>query len=98
MQRDIAWKKWRNTIMADNGSYHPIEEQLYRCWCAAWDSACFSFEENKPPMGLGQRQIIKLAMASGLIDKHDNAKDYYVKGDVDEVVDFARLIEDAHSI
>jgi hypothetical protein len=49
-------------------------------------------------MGLGQRQLMKLALAAGLIDKHENAKDYYVKGDLDEVVDFARLVEDAHNI
>jgi hypothetical protein len=49
-------------------------------------------------MGLGQRQLVKLALAAGLIDKHENAKEYYVKGDLDEVVDFARLVEDAHNI
>ena len=49
-------------------------------------------------MGLGQRQLMKLALAAGLIDKHENSKEYYVKGDLDEVVDFARLVEDAHNI
>ena len=98
MDRDIAWRKWRDSIMAGTGNYHPLEEPLYKCWCAAWDSACFSFEDNKPPMGLGQRQLMKLALAAGLIDKHENAKEYFVKGDLDEVIDFARLVEDAHNI
>jgi len=25
MERDIAWRKWRDSIMSGNGSYHPLE-------------------------------------------------------------------------
>jgi len=97
MMRDIEWKKWRDQIMKNDGSYHPLEEALYKAWCAAWDSAVHCYEDAKPNLRLGQRGIIKLAMDAGLVERSEIGG-HYVCGEVEEVVDFARLIEDAHAI